>query len=145
MSEFFDKVTIKNQTLEESLKSSLERLRAKGSRKGPKSESVISFFSAADMGSYFTPMRIALLETLVAGGAMPMSKLAATLKRPRSAVARDVSALARLDVIATESAANPGHGRITVVKPLARRYEFVWSIDAAQRKPAVKAAKRRAA
>ena len=38
MSEFFDKVTIKNQTLEESLKSSLERLRAKGSRKGPKSE-----------------------------------------------------------------------------------------------------------
>jgi predicted transcriptional regulator len=135
----FDKVTIKNQPFD-SLSATVKRQRG-----GGQSQMVVSFDNVADMRSCFTEMRVDLLIALSESGPLPVGDLAAKLKRSRTAVARDVSALARTGVIATESAANPGHGRITVVKPLARRYEFVWSIDAASAKSTAKPAKRKAA
>ena len=135
----FDKVTIKNQSFS-SLSATVKQQRGSG-----QSQMVVSFDNVADMRSCFTEMRVDLLIALSESGPLPVGDLAAKLKRSRTAVARDVSALVRTGVIATESAANPGHGRITVVKPLARKYEFVWSIDAARSKSAAKSAKRKAA
>ena len=135
----FDKVTIKNQSFS-SLSATVKQQRGSG-----QSQMVVSFDNVADMRSCFTEMRVDLLIALSESGPLPGGDLAAKLKRSRTAVARDVSALVRTGVIATESAANPGHGRITVVKPLARKYEFVWSIDAARSKSAAKSAKRKAA
>ena len=135
----FDKVTIKNQSFD-SLSATVKQQRGSG-----QSQMVVSFDNVADMRSCFTEMRVDLLIALSESGPLPVGDLAAKLKRSRTAVARDVSALARTGVIATESAANPGHGRITVVKSLARRYEFVWSIDAAPKQPASKSVRRKGA
>ncbi len=108
-------------------------------------ETTVSFVNSVAMSSVFTPMRIVLLETIVADGAMPVNLLARRLKRERSAVARDVKLLRDTGVVETERVINPGHGRVTVVKPLARRYEFVWTVSAERKSSASKKGKARAA
>jgi predicted transcriptional regulator len=139
----FDKVTVKNQSFR-NLSDTVMQLRGSGT-----SQMLVSFDSVADMRFCFTDMRMDLLKALSENGPLTMGELAARLKRNRTAVARDVSALARTGVIEIERVVNPGHGRVTMVKPLARHYQFVWDIGAEQRKTAAKAAakpaKRRAA
>jgi predicted transcriptional regulator len=102
------------------------------------------------MANLLTPQRRALLEFLAHNGEISLTDLSGKLRRAKTAVARDVATLKTPGLIKTELVVNPGHGRVTMVKPLARRYEFVWSIGApaakiAAKKSPAKKAKRKAA
>jgi|ERR1051326_4914065 predicted transcriptional regulator len=58
-------------------------------------------------------------------GAKPtVSKLAVMLKRDRKAVSRDVKVLESFGLLKTREEANPGHGIMKVVEPLADKYHF---------------------
>jgi predicted transcriptional regulator len=81
----------------------------------------------------FTLKRTELLEKLTQDGKQPINLLATKLKRKRTAVSRDVGVLRRMGVLSTLSVSNPGHGKILMVSPLAKRYEFVWSVGARAR------------
>jgi predicted transcriptional regulator len=51
-----------------------------------------------------------------------VSKLALMLKRDRKAVSRDVKVLQSFGLLKIREQANPGHGLMKVVEPLAERY-----------------------
>jgi predicted transcriptional regulator len=51
-----------------------------------------------------------------------ISKLAVILKRDRKAVSRDVKVLESFGLLKTREQANPGHGMMKVIEPLAESY-----------------------
>jgi predicted transcriptional regulator len=53
-----------------------------------------------------------------------VSKLAVMLKRDRKAVSRDVKVLESFGLLKTREQANPGHGIMKVVEPLAEKYQL---------------------
>jgi predicted transcriptional regulator len=58
----------------------------------------------------------------------PVSELAATLKRDRKAVKRDVSLLESFGLVNSREEINPGHGRRRIIVPRAARYQLVATI-----------------
>ena len=61
-----------------------------------------------------TPARLDLFQA-VKKQSIPIKDLAALLGRDVSAVRRDVVALEKFGIVASEQVANPGHGRVRVV------------------------------
>ena len=57
-----------------------------------------------------------------------ISGLAVILKRDRKAVSRDVKLLETLGLLRTRNVANPGHGKKTVVEPLANKYHLTATV-----------------
>lgn len=133
-----EKFTIKNESFQELSERMLARARAFDRKEQVPGEFILSFERMELMARIFTIKRTELLRELAANGHMSLIDLASELKRARTAVARDVEALREHGLVETELVVNPGHGRICMVKPLARRYEFVWSIGAPLRKVAEK-------
>ena len=50
-----------------------------------------------------------------------ITALADRLNRPREAVSRDVAALHTLGLVKLRNVSNPGHGRVVLVSPVARK------------------------
>lgn len=78
---------------------------------------VVSFGDPAEMLEAITPSRIELMR-VVRERSDSISGLARRVKRDRSAVARDIKALASLGLVQTDEEVNPGHGRHKLVKPV---------------------------
>ncbi|HLH04494.1 MAG TPA: hypothetical protein VKX25_17140 [Bryobacteraceae bacterium] len=65
--------------------------------------------------------RIRVFKCVRAKNGVSISSLASTLKRPREAVSRDVTALRKIGLVDVKYVANAGHGRISMVTPLVHK------------------------
>jgi predicted transcriptional regulator len=74
----------------------------------------ITFESAAEMVRLLTPARLNLFET-VKKQTVSMQDLARSLGRDVSAVRRDVVALEKFGIVASQHVVNPGHGRVRMI------------------------------
>ena len=97
-------------------------------RKVPiRAEMTITFDDPLAMVEVLTAERLRLLRQLRTRP-LSMSALAATLKRDTRSVRRDVSKLEYFGVLRTREQVNPGHGRVKIVEPIARRYKLMASL-----------------
>ena len=87
----------------------------------------VTFEDPADLLQVLSTERIRLLHA-VRTKPIPVSQLARELKRDRQAVMRDVRLLESFGLLKTQEAPNPGHGRQSIVAPLAARYQLVANI-----------------
>ena len=74
----------------------------------------ITFESAAEMVRLLTPARLNLFET-VKKQKVSIQDLARALGRDVSAVRRDVVALEKFGIVASQHVVNPGHGRVRMI------------------------------
>lgn len=118
------KVTIKSESFEQYAAGALARARAMDRAEPIASEIVLSFSRPTEMMRLITAKRTELLEKVTADGPQPVNGLAVKLKRDRRAVSRDISVLEEMGLVSTSLVYNPGHGRLRIVRPAARRYEF---------------------
>ena len=104
-------------------KRSLERAKklSRGKRLAP--EIAITFEDPLKMAEVLTPERLRVCF-VVRRQSSSVSKLATRLKRDPKAVRRDVSILERYGLLKTHMEANPGHGRIRIVEPAAKKIEL---------------------
>ena len=82
----------------------------------------ITFEDPADLLRAISPERLRVLYTIRTKTKPTISRLAIMLKRDRRAVSRDVKLLEGLGLLRTRNEANPGHGAMTLVEPLAEKY-----------------------
>jgi len=120
-------VTIRTDRFEAYTKRALVRAR-KLDRKIPiKAELTVTFEDPLAMVEVLTAERLRLLKRLQSKP-LTMSALAATLNRDTRSVRRDVSKLEYFGVLRTREQVNPGHGRVKIVEPIARRYKLMASL-----------------
>jgi len=86
-------------------------------------EITISFEDPMELLNILTAERVRLLRRTKAGS-LPISDLAVGLKRDVRAVSRDVVLLERAGLLRTSYRANPGHGRLKIVEPVAQEYRL---------------------
>ncbi|MDR3728008.1 MAG: hypothetical protein P4K86_13290 [Terracidiphilus sp.] len=84
----------------------------------------ITFEDPADLLEVLTAERVRLLRR-VKQQSQQVSTLATELKRDVRAVSRDVSLLEKAGLLRTSYQANPGHGRLRIVEPIAQEYKLV--------------------
>jgi predicted transcriptional regulator len=133
-----DRFVIRELTVDELLEEARTEKRVSSALPLPRSERRMNILEPGAMAGFLSPQRVALLQFLARSGGAAMTELSAALDRAKTAVARDVATMEKFGLLQTELVVNPGHGRVTMVTPLARRYEFVWSIGAPARKIAAK-------
>lgn len=90
-------------------------------------EITITFENPAELLNVLTSQRVRLLRR-AKKGSLPISDLASGLKRDVRAVSRDVVLLERAGLLRTSYRANPGHGRLKIVEPVAREYKLTASL-----------------
>ena len=120
-------VKVSSGTVEAFVERSLERARKLDRRERLPSEITMTFEDPSDLVRVLSAERVRVLYAVRAKPA-PVSKLAATLRRDRKAVRRDVSLLESFGLVKTREEANPGHGRRRVVEPRAAKYQLVATI-----------------
>ncbi len=84
----------------------------------------ITFEDPADLMRTLSAQRVRVLQVVKRNPKPTVTKLATMLKRDRKSVTRDVVVLEKLGLIRTKTEANPGHGVVKVVEPLAERYHL---------------------
>jgi predicted transcriptional regulator len=84
----------------------------------------ITFEDPADLLRVLSAERLRVLYAIRKKTKPTISGLATILKRDRRAVSRDVKLLEGLGLLKTRNEANPGHGSMTVVEPLAEKYHL---------------------
>jgi predicted transcriptional regulator len=84
----------------------------------------ITFEDPADLMRALSAQRVKVLQVVKRNPRPTVTKLAAILKRDRKSVTRDIVVLEKLGLIRTKKEANPGHGVVKVVEPLAERYHL---------------------
>jgi predicted transcriptional regulator len=101
------------------------RARAERLTRGEKivPELSITFENPLAMLEVLTAERMRLCE-VARTKAYSVSGLAAALKRDPKSVRRDVLKLQRVGVLRTREEINPGHGRVKIVEPVAKRFEL---------------------
>jgi len=83
----------------------------------------ITFESPLEMLEVLTAERMRLCE-VARMQPFSVTGLAAALKRDPKSVRRDVLKLVRVGVLRTREEINPGHGRVKIVEPVAKRFEL---------------------
>jgi predicted transcriptional regulator len=68
-----------------------------------------------------TRARIGVYRKVKEKESISITALAGTLKRPREAVSRDVTALRSAGLVKMRNVSNPGHGRVVMVSPAAKK------------------------
>jgi predicted transcriptional regulator len=89
-------------------------------------EATITFDTPLAMLEVLTAERIRLCET-ARRQSFSITALAAELKRDPKSVRRDVLKLEAAGVLRTHEQVNPGHGRLRIVVPTARKFELTAS------------------
>ncbi len=115
------KTTIRVESFEQTSARGLERARKLTRGEVIEPEKSISFETVEDMLTFITAERVRLCQ-MARRQAHSITELAAALERPRSAVARDVKALAEIGLLHVSRRTNPGHGQVSVVEPVAERF-----------------------
>lgn len=121
------RVTVSPGSVEAFIGRSLERARRldRGEKLAP--EITMSFEDPADLVRVLSAERVRVIRALREKPA-PVSELAATLRRDRKAVKRDVALLESFGLVNSREEINPGHGRKRVIEPRAARYQLVATI-----------------
>jgi len=88
----------------------------------------ITFEDPADLLRVLSTERLRVLYAIRKKAKPTISGLAIILKRDRRAVSRDVKLLEALGLLRTRNEANPGHGAMTVVEPLADKYHLAATV-----------------
>jgi len=121
------RVTVSSETVDAFIGRSLERARKLDRGERLPVEITMTFEDPSDLVRVLSPERLRLLGALRKKPS-PISALAATLKRDRKAVRRDVSLLRAFGLVNARDEPNPGHGRRRVIEPLAAKYRLVATI-----------------
>jgi predicted transcriptional regulator len=100
-----------------------ERAKKLSERKKIEPEMSITFENPLAMAEILTPERIRLCQVARAGP-FSVTGLATELKRDLKSVRRDVITLESFGLLKTHLEANPGHGRIRIVEPAAKKVEL---------------------
>lgn len=90
-------------------------------------EITIAFEDPMELLNILTSERVRLLRRAKAGS-LPIADLASGLSRDVRAVSRDVVVLEKAGLLRTSYRANPGHGRLKIVEPVAREYRLTASL-----------------
>jgi predicted transcriptional regulator len=111
------KVTIHTDGFEGFRKRSLERAKKLDRGELLEPEKILTFENAFKT---LTRARIGVFRK-VKEKEISITALAESLNRPREAVSRDVTALHSVGLVKLRNVANPGHGRIVMVSPVAKK------------------------
>jgi len=84
----------------------------------------ITFEDPTDLMRALSAQRVKVLRVVKRNPRPTVTQLANMLKRDRKSVTRDIVVLEKLGLIRTKTEANPGHGVVKVVEPLAERYHL---------------------
>jgi predicted transcriptional regulator len=117
------KMIVRAESFEEYKKRSLARAKKLTRREKIEPELSITFESPLDMMEMLTVERMRLCQ-VARTKAFSVSGLAAELKRDPKSVRRDVAKLEQYGVVRTREEINPGHGRVKIVEPVAKRFEL---------------------
>jgi predicted transcriptional regulator len=91
------------------------------------SEITMTFEDPSDLVRVLSAERVRVLHAVRMKPA-GVSELAATLRRDRKAVKRDVSLLESFGLVSGREEINPGHGRRRIIEPRAAKYQLVATI-----------------
>lgn len=121
------RVTVSSGSVEAFMGRSIERARRldRGEKLVP--EISMTFEDPADLVRVLSAERVRVIHALREKPA-PLSELAATLRRDRKAVRRDVNLLESFGLVSAREEINPGHGRRRIIEPLAARYQLIATI-----------------
>ena len=112
------KLTIKTDGFEGFRKRSLERAKRLDRGELLEPEKIVTFESAFKT---LTRARIGVYRKVKEKERISITALAGSLKRPREAVSRDVTALHAVGLVRLRDVPNPGHGRVVMVSPVAQK------------------------
>jgi len=121
------RVNIRTDGFEGYAKRALDRARRLDRKTPVRAEKTITFEDPLAMVEVLTAERLRLVKQLRAKP-LTMTALANALNRDTSSVRRDVSRLEYFGVLRTREQVNPGHGRVKIVEPIARRYKLMTSL-----------------
>lgn len=121
------RVTVSSGSVEAFIGRSLERARRldRGEKLAP--EITMTFEDPADLVRVLSAERVRVIHALREKPA-PVSELAATLRRDRKSVKRDVTLLESFGLVNAREEINPGHGRRRIIETLAAKYQLVATI-----------------
>jgi predicted transcriptional regulator len=121
------RVTVSSESVEAFIGRSLARARRldRGEKLPP--EITMTFEDPADLVRVLSAERVRVIRAVRRKPA-PVSELAATLRRDRKAVKRDVTLLESFGLVNARDEINPGHGRKRIIEPLAAKYQLVATI-----------------
>ena len=117
------KTTIRADGLEGHAKRATPRARRLDRGESIETEVTLTFADPLDMLEVLTASRLRLVEA-ARKRRHSVSSLAAALKRDPKSVRRDVVKLEQAGMLRTYEEANPGHGRVRIVEPVAGRVEL---------------------
>lgn len=121
------RVTVSSGSVEAFIGRSLERARRLDRAEKLAPEITMTFEDPADLVRVLSAERVRVIHALREKPA-PVSELAATLRRDRKAVKRDVALLESFGLVNSREEINPGHGRKRVIEPRAAKYQLVATI-----------------
>ena len=121
------RVTVSSGSVEAFIGRSLERARKMDRGERLPSEITMTFEDPADLVRGLSAERVRVIQAIRKTPA-PVSELAATLRRDRKAVKRDVTLLESFGLVNAREEINPGHGRKRIIEPRAARYQLVATI-----------------
>jgi predicted transcriptional regulator len=120
------KITVRSDGFEGYKKRAQARAANLARRERVRPEITITFDNPLEMLEVLTAERIRLCET-ARQQPYSITALAAELKRDPKSVRRDVLKLEAAGVIRLQEQINPGHGRVRIVEPAAKRFELIAS------------------
>jgi predicted transcriptional regulator len=120
------KITVRSDGFEGYKKRALARAAKLARLERVRPEITITFDNPLEMLEVLTAERIRLCET-ARQQPYSITALAAELKRDPKSVRRDVLKLEAAGVIRLQEQINPGHGRVRIVEPAAKRFELIAS------------------
>jgi predicted transcriptional regulator len=121
------RVTLSSGSVEAFIGRSQERARKLDRGARLPSEITMTFEDPADLIRVLSAERVRVIHAIRERPA-PISELAATLRRDRKAVKRDISLLESFGLVNAREEINPGHGRRRIIEPRAARYQLVATI-----------------
>ena len=121
------RVTVSSGSVNAFIGRSIERARKLDRGAKLPDEITMTFEDPADLVRVLSAERVRVIHA-VREKAAPVSELAATLKRDRRAVKRDVTLLESFGLVNGREEINPGHGRKRVIEPRAAKYQLVATI-----------------
>lgn len=121
------RVTVSSGSVDAFTGRSLDRARKLDRSQRLPPEITMTFEDPADLVRVLSAERVRVIHAVREKPA-PVSELAATLRRDRKAVRRDVTILESFGLLNARDEINPGHGRKRVIEPRAQRYQLVATI-----------------
>jgi predicted transcriptional regulator len=117
------KVKLFSDGFEGHVRRSLDRARRRERGEHLEAEKIITFADPLHMLECLTANRIRLCQ-VARKKRLSISALAEELGRNRGSVTRDVNKLKSFGLIRLREQVNPGHGKLQIVEPVARKFEM---------------------